>query len=69
MSEARDMQKAAIIMSRAAELNAKVAGMQAENQQRLIQGDSPMYNEEAFNNEIIATGCHWNAVCETLQGY
>jgi len=31
--------------------NARVAGMQAANQQRVILGESIMYDEEHFNNE------------------
>ena len=69
MSEARDMQKAAIIMARAAELNAKVAGMAAENAQRAISGDSPAFIQDDFDREIEHTGCHWNSICELIQGY
>lgn len=69
MSEAREMQKAAIIMARAAELNAKVAGMVAENKQREIQNESPAFVNDDFDCEIMASGCHWNSICELLQGY
>lgn len=69
MSEARDMQKAAIIIARAAELNAKVAGMNAENAQRAISGNSPAFVQDDFEREIELTGCHWNSICELLQGY
>lgn len=39
------------IMAAIAASNARVAGMQAENQQRVAQGDSPAYPEDFFFNE------------------
>ncbi len=69
MSEARDMQKAAIIMARAAELEAKVLGMHAENMSRVHRGESLAYLEKDFDDAVLSTGCHWNSVCELLQGY
>ena len=69
MSQERDMQKAAILMCRAAECNAKVAGMQATNRQREIQDESPAYVMDDFEQVIEETGIFWNSVCELLQGY
>lgn len=65
----REMQKAALIMARAAELNARVAGMIAENQQRIADGRAIAYPEKAFNDAILETGCYWNSVGELLNGY
>lgn len=67
--EAREMQKAAIIMARAAELNATVAMMQAKNLERTSEGMTAAYDEKAFDDAIIATGCNHNSICEVLQGY
>lgn len=67
--DSAEMRKAAIIMARAAELNATVSGMVAENKQREIQGESPAYVMDDFLRQIERIGCHHNATYEVLQGY
>lgn len=67
--DSTEMRKAAIIMARAAELNATVGGMVAENKQREIQGESPSYVMDDFRRQIELSGCHHNAICEVLEGY
>lgn len=41
-------QKAAFVVAQAALLNTRVAGMEAENQQRQYRGLAPAYGEDAF---------------------
>ena len=53
---------AALIMARAAMLNAEVAGMQAYNQHRLSLGQSIAYNEDAFAAVAAGSGCCENDV-------
>ena len=45
-------QKAALIMARAAVLNAQVAGMIAENQMRMQRDEAIAYDDEAFERLI-----------------
>lgn len=54
----------AMIMGQVALLNATIAGMQAENQQRLHLGQSVAYDEKAFDKvrETAETVIGWNAV-------
>lgn len=40
--------KAAILIARAAQVNAEIAGMMSENQHRVANGDSIAYGYEAF---------------------
>lgn len=68
MSEAREMQKAAILMARAAELNALVTGMEAENALKWMTREKPAYTKADFDDAILLTGCHHNAIQELLQG-
>lgn len=44
--------RVAVLMARTAALNAEVAGMQAENQHRTMNGLSIAYGEEAFSAAI-----------------
>ena len=44
--------RAAVLMARAACLNAEIAGMVAENQQRVHQGQSMAYGEDNFTAAI-----------------
>lgn len=60
--------KAARIMALAAQLNATISGMNAENAHRLACGESPMYREEVFVNAIEEVGCHSNNICSIQQG-
>ena len=60
--------QAARVMALAAELNCKVAGMDAENKHRVSIGESIMYGEDAFEAVIVETGCHHNNICMIMQG-
>lgn len=55
-----------ISMSIAAMIRAM--GMQAENMQRFLDGNSIAYTEEAFNNLIDEYGLHYNNIVTLLQG-
>ena len=44
--------RVAILLARAATLNAEVAGMQAENQMRMLREESLAYDEKAFFDAI-----------------
>lgn len=57
-------QQAAYIIAQAACAMAEVAGMQAENQQRITSGFSLAYTEQAFNDVILRNGIHHNAVID-----
>jgi len=57
-----DEQKAAYVIAMAACVSARIAGMQAENQQRQLQGYSPAYTAEAFEAVLDEHGVHHNAV-------
>lgn len=46
-------QSAAYVMAAVARLNARVAGMQAENQQRMHLGQSLAFTETAFDHAIF----------------
>jgi hypothetical protein len=54
--------RAAVLIARAAALNAEVAGMQAENQHRKNCGLAVAYTEEAFQKAIAANGLGENGV-------
>ena len=58
---------AAIIMARAAALSARVSAMNAENQQRLANGYSVAYGEDAFLDAITEEQCDHNAVWSLIQ--
>ena len=60
--------KAARIMALAAQLNATVSGMNAENQQRSVNGESPAYRGDAFETAISESGCYHNNICMIQQG-
>jgi hypothetical protein len=55
-------QQAAYVVAMAACVNAEVAAMQAENQQRANRGESVAYTESAFRDLITNYGIHHNAV-------
>ncbi len=61
-----DELKAAIINARCATTNARVAGMVAENDLRMLKGDSPAYGEAAFESVYVEEGVCWNSVCELI---
>ena len=61
-------QKAAYIIAQAACANSEVAGMQAENQDRLANGLSIAYDEAAFAAVIERYGIHHNAVVTFFEG-
>jgi len=44
-------------------------GMAAENKQREIQGDSPAFSKEHFDNLINQYGIHHSGVVSTLNHY
>lgn len=44
-----------------------LAGMQAENDQRKLQGDAPAYREEDFNAMITEEGIDYNSTIERLR--
>ena len=57
-----DEQKAAYIMAQAAVLNATVAGMTAENEDRISRGLTIAFDEAAFVAVVNDSGCHHNTV-------
>jgi hypothetical protein len=50
------------VMSACTTAMIRAMGMQAENQQRIHQGNALAYDEKAFENVIIEEGVHWNAI-------
>ena len=56
----------AIIISRSAAAQIEAAGMTAENQYRLGNGDGVAYGEEAFNALIDKYDLGWNSVISFL---
>lgn len=56
--------KAALVQSQSACALIEAAGMQAENQQRLLSGQSVAYAEEAFNKLIDKYGIGQNTVID-----
>lgn len=62
-------QQAAYVMAQAAALNAEVAGMQAENWMREMQGHTIAYGEDAFQDAINRYGVHHNAVIGFFHQY
>ena len=52
-------------MARAATLMAEVAGMQAENQQRIHRGESMAYDAASFDNAIAANRLGENGIVLT----
>lgn len=63
-----DEQKAAYVIAMAACVTARVAGMQAANQQCQIQGESPAYDVEHFNALLDEYGVHHNSVLTLYRG-
>lgn len=63
-----DEQKAAFIMAQAAVLNAEVAGMTAENEDRISRGLTIAFDEAAFQDVINRSGCTHNAVITFFGG-
>ena len=61
-------QSAAYVMGQAACLNARVAGMQAENAQRAHQGLAMAYVEADFVRVIDEHYCHNNAAMDVFRG-
>lgn len=61
-------QQAAYIIAMAACAMAEIAGMQAENQQRIHTGEAIAYNEQAFADVILRNGIHHNAVLTMFHG-
>jgi hypothetical protein len=57
--------RAAILMARAAALNAEVAGMQAENMQRVHRGESIAYDGKAFFDAIESNRLGENGITLT----
>ena len=41
---------------------ARISGMNAENELRKLQGQSPAYNEEAFEKAILDEGVSYNDI-------
>lgn len=59
--------RAARVMGSAAAANAKVAAMQAANQERAARGEPLAYDEKAFLDVIEEHGLHWNYLVEELR--
>jgi hypothetical protein len=64
-----DAIKAATINARCATALIRAMGMQAENEQRKVRGESMAFVQDAFENVIIEEGVHWNAIAEVLRSY
>jgi hypothetical protein len=60
------LEDVAIVNARVACALIRCAGMEAENKQREILGNSMAYTEDAFVNIIAEEGIGWNEVCRTL---
>lgn len=63
-----DEQKAAYVISQAACAMAEIAGMQAENQQRMHRGEALAYTEQSFNDVILRNVVSHNAVLSLFHG-
>ena len=61
-----DSLKAAILAARAAEVNAIVAGMIAENQHRVACGNSIAYGYEAFEALTSKYGIGYNDIAKLV---
>ena len=57
-----DSLKAAILIARAAQVNAEIAGMVAENQHRIANGDSIAYGYDAFEALAGTYGVDSNSI-------
>ncbi|MDH5667859.1 MAG: hypothetical protein OEY86_07610 [Nitrospira sp.] len=57
----------AFLIAQAAILNATIAGMQAENQQRIHRGESIAYPERAFEAVCNDSLCNHNAAIAYLK--
>lgn len=64
-----DIRKSAYIIAQAAVLNARVAGMVAENQDRIRKGESLAYIEEDFRKLVDKSSCGHNEVISYLYNY
>jgi len=65
--DVRQMRQVALVLALAAKLNATVAGMVAENNQREHQGESMAYQQDSFQIEIERSGINgWNTIIELL---
>lgn len=64
--DAETMKRAAILFAKSAELNARVAGMVAENTNREQRGESMAYTESDFDSVIIDCGLGHNGICAIL---
>ena len=62
-------QKAAFIMAQTAAVQAEIAGMQAENTFREMQGKTIVYDHEAFRRLIDEYGISHNAVVSFFMHY
>lgn len=60
-------ERCAFVIAQAACANAEIAAMQAENQQRVLQGYSIAYNERAFMDVQNKYLIEHNAVIEYLR--
>lgn len=61
-------QQAAFVMAQAACAMAEIAGMQAENQQRIHRGESLAYVENDFAAVILRNGIGQNDVLTMFRG-
>lgn len=59
-------QKAAIINARCTTAMIRAMGMQAENLQRELSGESLAYVEKDFKEIIEEEGTHWNSIHKIL---
>lgn len=64
MQLATEELRAAVLVARAAALNAEIAGMIAENQWRQSNGNAMAYDEEAFFQAIARNGLGENGVTQ-----
>ena len=60
--------KAAFLNSQVACALIKAAGMTAENQVYVVQGQTPIHGEADFDKLIVEFGIHHNAAIDTLRG-
>lgn len=61
-------QQAAFIIAQAAILQARIAGMQAENQARIAAGRALLFHAEDFDREADTSGCGHNDVITFFGG-
>lgn len=63
-----ESQQVAYVQAMSAGALIEAMGMQAENSQRAIRGESPAYAEKQFSDLINKWGIHHNAVLSLFQG-